>query len=65
MVRSRTKYLVVTDQDHDRKRNTSTMTFYGQALNGVRSFRYLGSTDAADEHKDVDVSRRIQAGWKH
>ena len=63
--RSKTEYMVMTDQDQGRNRNTRSMTLDGQPLNSVRDFRYLGSTVAADGKEEVEVTRRIQAGWKN
>ena len=57
--------MVITDQDQGRNTNTRSMTLDGQSLNSVKDFRYLGSTVAADGKEEVEVTRRIQAGWKN
>ena len=57
--------MVMTYQDQGRNRKTRSMTLDGQSLNSVKDFRYLGSTVAADGKEEVEVTRRIQAGWKN
>ena len=65
--RSKTVYMEMIDEDNeqDRDRDVRNITLDGQPMNKVRDFRYLGSSIAEDGGEEVEVTRRIQAGWKN
>ena len=65
--RSKTEYLRMTDEDQvqDQDGNRRSINLDGQPMNRTRDFRYLGSTVTEDGNEELEVTRRIQAGWRN
>jgi hypothetical protein len=43
--------------------NKKSISMQGYELKKVANFKYLGSTLSEDEEIDLEVEKRIQAGW--
>ena len=56
--RRKTEYLGCNEHQY------AEIQLQGETVKRVKTFKYLGSTLAEDGELDVEVTRRVQSGWK-